>query len=231
MTKLAPHEAKITDWLAAQKEAMLALLGEVVNLDSGSYDKAGVDAVGARFIRFFQEQGLLTTIEPHERFGDAIHIRLDDKPTQRAPDRADGPSRHRVPQGRGGAPAVPHRGWPRLRARRGRHEGRARAQRLRAGGLQALRRRAGPARRPHHQRRGDRLALLAPRDRARRAPGALRVQLRARPSQRQRRHLAQGRRVPAPSRSRARPPTPAATSRRASAPSASWRTRSSPCTS
>ena len=27
MTKLAPQEAKITDWLAAQKEAMLALLG------------------------------------------------------------------------------------------------------------------------------------------------------------------------------------------------------------
>ena len=85
MTKLAPQEAAITNWLASQKEAMLALLAEVVSLDSGSYDKAGVDAVGARFIRFFQEQGLLTTLEPHERFGDAIHIRLDDKPSNERP--------------------------------------------------------------------------------------------------------------------------------------------------
>ena len=85
MTKLAPQEAKITDWLAAQKEAMLALLGEVVNLDSGSYDKAGVDAVGARFIRFFREQEMPTSVEPHERFGDAIHVRLDDKPTNERP--------------------------------------------------------------------------------------------------------------------------------------------------
>ena len=196
MTKLAPQEAKITDWLASQKEAMLALLGEVVNIDSGSYDKSGVDAVGVRFMRFFQEQGLLTTIEPHERFGDAIHIRLDDKPSNERPIVLMGHRDTVFPQGRGGAPAVPHRRRPRLRPRRRRHEGRARAQRLRAGGLQALRRRAGPARRPHHQRRGDRLAVLAPRDRARRASGALRVQLRARPSQRQHRHLAQGRRVP-----------------------------------
>jgi glutamate carboxypeptidase len=85
MTKLAPQEAKITDWLAAQKEAMLSLLGEVVNLDSGSYDKAGVDAVGARFIRFFREQEMPTSVEPHERFGDAIHIRLDDKPSNERP--------------------------------------------------------------------------------------------------------------------------------------------------
>ncbi len=85
MTKLAPQEAKITDWLAAQKEAMLALLAEVVNIDSGSYDKSGVDAVGVRFMRFFHEHGMLASHEPHERFGDAIHIRLDDKPSNERP--------------------------------------------------------------------------------------------------------------------------------------------------
>ena len=47
MTKLAPQEKAVTEWLASQKEAMLGLLGEVVNIDSGSYDKAGVDAVGS----------------------------------------------------------------------------------------------------------------------------------------------------------------------------------------
>ncbi len=85
MTKLAPQEKAITDWLAAQKEAMLALLAEVVSIDSGSYDKAGVDAVGARFVRFFEEHGMLASREPNERFGDAIHIRLDDKPSNERP--------------------------------------------------------------------------------------------------------------------------------------------------
>ena len=36
----------ILEWLASQRPAMLALLEELVNTDSGSYDKAGVDAVG-----------------------------------------------------------------------------------------------------------------------------------------------------------------------------------------
>ena len=85
MTKPAPLEATITNWLASQKEAMLALLREAVNIDSGSYDKVGVDAVGACFMRFFEEQGLLTTVEPHESFGNAIHIRLDDKPSNERP--------------------------------------------------------------------------------------------------------------------------------------------------
>src|SRR5207237_591087 len=35
----ATDTAPITDWLATQGEAMLALLEEVVNIDSGSYDK------------------------------------------------------------------------------------------------------------------------------------------------------------------------------------------------
>lgn len=34
-------------WLAGQREAMEALLQRIVNTDSNSYDKAGVDAVGA----------------------------------------------------------------------------------------------------------------------------------------------------------------------------------------
>ncbi len=72
-------------WLASQKDAMIALLRDVVNIDSGSYDKAGVDAVGDRFIRFFAEHGLVTSREHNETFGDAIHVRLDDKPTNEKP--------------------------------------------------------------------------------------------------------------------------------------------------
>ncbi|WP_375459247.1 M20 family metallopeptidase [uncultured Enterovirga sp.] len=51
---------------------MLALLEEVVNIDSGSYDKAGVDAVGERFQRFFNDQGIETTRHPRDNFGDAF---------------------------------------------------------------------------------------------------------------------------------------------------------------
>jgi glutamate carboxypeptidase len=85
MTGLSEHEATITGWLAQQKDAMLNLLRDVVNIDSGSYDKAGVDAVGERLERFFAEHGLRTRREPQQRFGDAIHVRLDDQPTNEKP--------------------------------------------------------------------------------------------------------------------------------------------------
>ncbi len=84
-SKLKPHEAKICDWLAHSRQAMIDLIEEVVNIDSGSYDKGGVDAVGDRFIRHFNERGLLTQVEPHETFGNAIHIRLDDTPSNEKP--------------------------------------------------------------------------------------------------------------------------------------------------
>ena len=51
---------------------MTDLLRDVVNLDSGSYDKGGVDAVGERFRRFFAEQGIPTSVHPRETYGDAI---------------------------------------------------------------------------------------------------------------------------------------------------------------
>jgi glutamate carboxypeptidase len=76
-------EAAILAWLAAQQDAMLRLLEEVVNIDSGSYDKAGVDAVGQCFKRFFREHGLITTSEPHATYGEAIHVRCDPAETAR----------------------------------------------------------------------------------------------------------------------------------------------------
>lgn len=82
---VAPHEARILEWLASQKEAMLEMLQKVVNIDSGSYDKAGVDAVGEEFIRFFTEHGMPTTVEKNETFGNAIHVRLDDSRSNEKP--------------------------------------------------------------------------------------------------------------------------------------------------
>ncbi len=74
MTFNAPQDA--VSWLASQREAMLALLEEVVNIDSGSYDKAGVDAVGERFLRFFREQGIPTTVIPNDTYGDVIQAQV-----------------------------------------------------------------------------------------------------------------------------------------------------------
>ena len=85
MSKPMPQEAAIAGWLAAQKEAMLALLADLVNIDSGSYDRAGVEAVGERLVRFYEENGLVIEREPHETFAPAIHVKLDDKRANEKP--------------------------------------------------------------------------------------------------------------------------------------------------
>ncbi len=63
-------------WLDGQEGAMLALLEELVNLDSGSYDKAGVDAVGARIADFLAGHGIPVTTVPVEGFGDALRAQV-----------------------------------------------------------------------------------------------------------------------------------------------------------
>jgi glutamate carboxypeptidase len=86
MTKPASQEAAaITAWLASQKEAMLALLGDLVNIDSGSYDRAGVEAVGERLVRFLEGEGLIIEREPHATFAPAIHVKLDDQRANEKP--------------------------------------------------------------------------------------------------------------------------------------------------
>ena len=71
---LTDAEKRITDWLAEHQPAMLVLLEEAVNTDSGSYDKVGVDGCGAVFERFFAREGIATRREPMEVYGDAIHV-------------------------------------------------------------------------------------------------------------------------------------------------------------
>ncbi|MBL28416.1 MAG: peptidase M20 [Rhodospirillaceae bacterium] len=60
MTELRGDEARVADWLGRQYGAMIGLLGDIVTIDSGSYDKEGVDAVAARLEAFFAEQGIST---------------------------------------------------------------------------------------------------------------------------------------------------------------------------
>lgn len=79
------HEKRVMDWLAARGDEMVELLRGAVNIDSGSYDKAGVDAVGAHFETFFAAHGIRTEREAHDTFGDAIHVIVDDAPTNEKP--------------------------------------------------------------------------------------------------------------------------------------------------
>lgn len=72
MASAARDQQALLDWLAGQKGAMLALLEDIVNIDGGSYDKAGVDAVGVRLRKFLEEQGIACETIANEDFGDAL---------------------------------------------------------------------------------------------------------------------------------------------------------------
>jgi glutamate carboxypeptidase len=65
-------EKQILSWLGGQRAAMLTLLQTLVNTDSGSYDKAGVDTAGGHIRKFLGEHGIATEVTPDQTFGDAI---------------------------------------------------------------------------------------------------------------------------------------------------------------
>jgi len=55
---------------------MVALLADLVNIDSGSYNKRGVDAVGDRLRVWLDAAGISCETFPHETFGDCMAARL-----------------------------------------------------------------------------------------------------------------------------------------------------------
>src|SRR3981081_295540 len=67
---------QIRSWLSFQREAMLDLLEKVVNIDSGSYDKAGVDAVGEVFEAFFMAHDIDVERLPRDLSGDIFRARI-----------------------------------------------------------------------------------------------------------------------------------------------------------
>lgn len=72
MPSLLHREKETVEWLAGRHDRMVELLEEVVNIDSNSHDKVGVDAVGERFIRFFEDEGISASVVPSEQYGNAI---------------------------------------------------------------------------------------------------------------------------------------------------------------
>lgn len=72
MPDIALVEARLLEWLDQHRGEMLTLLEELVNTDSGSLDKAGVDATGAVMVRFFEQRKIPTSILRDQTHGDAI---------------------------------------------------------------------------------------------------------------------------------------------------------------
>jgi glutamate carboxypeptidase len=63
-------------WLGQQQGAMLALLEQIVNIDSGSYDKSGVDRAGEILKDFFRRENIQVEVSPDATYGEAIKARL-----------------------------------------------------------------------------------------------------------------------------------------------------------
>jgi glutamate carboxypeptidase len=71
-------EAKtaIIEHLGRQHQAMVALSPDLVNIDSGSCDKHGVDAVGRRLRAWLEAAGIVCEIFPNDVFGDCMAARI-----------------------------------------------------------------------------------------------------------------------------------------------------------
>lgn len=77
-------ETEITAWLGTQQQPMLDALAAMVNTDGGSYDKAGVDAVGAIVRDFCEGHGLTVETVRGEKHGDCIRAILPHEGAARA---------------------------------------------------------------------------------------------------------------------------------------------------
>lgn len=62
----------ILNWLRDQEQEMFSLLEQVVNIDSGSYNKAGVDKVGAIFRAHLENAGIATRVHRLDKHGDCL---------------------------------------------------------------------------------------------------------------------------------------------------------------
>jgi glutamate carboxypeptidase len=65
-------ESDITAWLATQQDAMVALLRDMVDIDSGSYNKPGIDAVGAVVQRFMAAHDIPVETIRQQKHGDGL---------------------------------------------------------------------------------------------------------------------------------------------------------------
>jgi glutamate carboxypeptidase len=74
---MSTPQDQITDWLAGQRDAMLTELEAMVNIDGGSYDKVGVDAVGGQISTFLASHGVPVQTLPQSRHGDCLRAEVE----------------------------------------------------------------------------------------------------------------------------------------------------------
>ena len=67
-----PGFEKIAQWLQSHEQEMLDFLEQVVNIESGSYYKEGVDRVCETFRAFFEAAGISTTVYPLDQHGNCL---------------------------------------------------------------------------------------------------------------------------------------------------------------
>jgi len=67
---------RIRAWLAPRAGEMEALLEELVNIDSNSFDKAGTDAVGEHIAKLLTAEGIAVTRIPKAEFGDVFRAEV-----------------------------------------------------------------------------------------------------------------------------------------------------------
>lgn len=71
-TMLSSREQQVLAWLAAARADMLDLLQRIVDIDSGSYQKAGVDAVIGRLRAQLEHHGVRCGLHRNEAAGDCL---------------------------------------------------------------------------------------------------------------------------------------------------------------
>lgn len=81
-------EPQITAWLASQHQAMIDLLRQTVDIDSGSYNKSGIDAVGAAIEAYLASQDIPTERVKQSTHGDCIRALVGAAPAASAPTNA-----------------------------------------------------------------------------------------------------------------------------------------------
>jgi glutamate carboxypeptidase len=70
------RERQVLDWLAAAQPRMLDLLRRIVDIDSGSYQKAGVDAVIGQLRAYLEEHGVACEIHRNAEAGNCMRASL-----------------------------------------------------------------------------------------------------------------------------------------------------------
>lgn len=74
---LTPREKELLDSLDPLHDAMVELLRTLVDIESGSYNKAGVDAVVDTLRRHLEAHGVPCEVLPNDRFGSCMRAFVD----------------------------------------------------------------------------------------------------------------------------------------------------------